>query len=46
MVKRLKHRFYDRQLLFGAVKLTENANPDKYEYKGYCIGQTVARVRT
>ena len=24
--------------LFGAVKLTENANPDKYKYSGYCIG--------
>ena len=24
--------------LFGAVKLTENADPDKYSYFGYDIG--------
>ena len=24
--------------LFGAVKLTKNADPDKYEYSGYGIG--------
>ena len=24
--------------LFGAVKLTKNADPDKYRYSGYCIG--------
>ena len=24
--------------LFGAVKLTKNADPDKYEYSGYVIG--------
>ena len=24
--------------LFGSVKLTENADPDKYKYSGYGIG--------
>ena len=24
--------------LFGAVKLTKNADPDKYKYSGYGIG--------
>ena len=23
--------------LFGAVKLTKNADPDKYKYSGFCI---------
>ena len=23
---------------FGSVKLTKNADPDKYKYRGYCIG--------
>ena len=24
--------------LFRSVKLTKNADPDKYKYNGYCIG--------
>ena len=24
--------------MFGAVKLTKNADPDKYKYSGYSIG--------
>ena len=24
--------------LLGSVKLTKNADPDKYKYSGYCIG--------
>ena len=35
MVTRFKHRFY--RLLFGSVKLTTNADPDKYKYSGYDI---------
>ena len=27
-----------KDCLFGAVKLTKNADPDKYSYSGYGIG--------
>ena len=36
--KDLNTDFTLRNCLFGAVKLTENADPDKYEYNGYGIG--------
>ena len=29
--------FYCKNSLFGTVKLTKNANPDKYSYSGYGI---------
>ena len=38
MVKKFKHRFCIRYLLIGSVKLTKNADPDKYKYSGYGIG--------
>ena len=38
MVKRFKHRFYIGYCLFGAVKLTMNADPDKYKCSGYGLG--------
>ena len=38
MVKKFKHRFYIKNCLFGSVKLTKNADPDKYKYIGYGIG--------
>ena len=31
----LKAAFAPRDCLFGAVKLTKNANSDKYSYSGY-----------
>ena len=37
MVEKFKHRFYIEELLFGPVKLTKNANPDKYKYSDYGI---------
>ena len=38
MVKKFKHRFYIKWLLIGSVKLTKNADLDKYKYSGYGIG--------
>ena len=38
MVKKFKHRFYIRQLLIWILKVTKNADPDKYKYCGYDIG--------
>ena len=38
MVKRLKNKFTLGDWLFGAVKLTKNADPDKYGYSDYGIG--------
>ena len=37
MVQRFKDRFYTRCCLIRAVKLTKNADPDKYKYNGYGI---------
>ena len=34
----LNSKFTLRNRLFGDVKLTKNANPDKYGYSGYDIG--------
>ena len=34
----LNANFTLRDCLFGAVKLTKNADPDKYSYSGYDIG--------
>ena len=30
--------FSFKNVIFGGVKLSKNANPDKYLYSGYCIG--------
>ena len=38
MGKRFKYRFHNSNCLFGSVKLTKNAEPDKYVYTGYSIG--------
>ena len=38
MVKNIKHRFYISNCLFESVKLTKNADSDKYKYRGYGIG--------
>ena len=38
MVTRFKFWFYFKELLFGGVRLAENADPDKYVYIGYGIG--------
>ena len=38
MVKKFKHRFHINNCLFGTVKLTKNADPDKYEYSSYGRG--------
>ena len=38
MVKRFKNKFTLGDWLFGAVKLTKNADPDKYGYSDYGIG--------
>ena len=35
---RFKHWFWSVASLFGAVKLTKNADKDKYKYSGYGIG--------
>ena len=37
-LKNLSTDFRLRNCLFGSVKLTKNANPDKYNYTGYEIG--------
>ena len=34
----LNSEFTLKYCLFGAVKLTKNADPDKYSYSGYHIG--------
>ena len=34
----MKFQFYAKNSLFGAVKITENADPDKNKYSGYGIG--------
>ena len=34
----LNAEFTLKDCLFGAVKLTENANPNKFSYSGYGIG--------
>ena len=34
MVKKFKRRFYIKELLFQSIKLTKNADPDKYKYCG------------
>ena len=34
----LKTKFNLKDCLFGAVKLTKNADPNKYSYSGYNIG--------
>ena len=38
MVKSFKHKFTIGNYLFGAVKLTKNADPDKRKYGSYGIG--------
>ena len=38
LVKDLNTGFSLGNCLFGAVKLTKNADPDKYKYSGYSIG--------
>ena len=35
MLKKFKQRFYIDNYLFGSVKLTKNANLDKYKFSGY-----------
>ena len=37
-IKKFKHRFFIRQLLIGSVKLTKDADPNKYKDTGYSIG--------
>ena len=37
MVNKFKRRFYIKELLFGSVKLTKNADPDKYKNGGHGI---------
>ena len=34
MAKRFKYRFY----VIGSIKLTKNADPDKYKHSNYGIG--------
>ena len=36
--KKFKHEFYINNCLFGSVKLTKSADPEKYKYSGYSIG--------
>ena len=36
--------FYVGNSLFGAVKLSKNADPDKYSYSGYGIGFDACRT--
>ena len=38
MVKKFKHRFYIKELLFGSVKPTENADADELKCSSYGIG--------
>ena len=38
MVKSLNTKFTLSDCLFGTVKLTKNADPDKYDYNDYGIG--------
>ena len=38
---RFKSRFHIRIYLFRAVKITKNADLDKYGYSGYVIGYEV-----
>ena len=38
MVKRFEQIFYIKYCLFGSVKLTKNADLDRYKYCGYGIG--------
>ena len=38
MLKSLNTDFTLKNCLFGSVKLTRNADPDKYKYSGYGIG--------
>ena len=38
MVKRFKYKILLGDSLFGALKLTKNADPDKYRYGGYGVG--------
>ena len=38
MIKRFKHRFDTRSLLFGVLKGTKNVDLGKYGYSGYDIG--------
>ena len=37
-MRNLKIGFTLQNCLFGSVKLTKNADPDKYKYSGYAIG--------
>ena len=37
MIKRFKHRFYIKELFFGSIKLSKNADLDKCKYCGYSI---------
>ena len=37
-VKKYRHSFTLSNCLFGSVKLTMNADPDKYKYNGYGLG--------
>ena len=37
IVKKFEHWLYIRWLLYRAVKLTNNTDPDKYGYSGYGI---------
>ena len=38
MAINLNTDFTLKNCLFGSVKLTKNADPDKYKYRGYIIG--------
>ena len=38
MATRFKHWFYFRGLLWEYVKLTKNADPDKFSYNDFGIG--------
>ena len=38
MIKKFKYRFYIKNCLFGSVKLTINADPDKYNCSGNGVG--------
>ena len=37
-IRNLNTDFTLKNCLFGSIKLTKNADPDKYKYSGYAIG--------
>ena len=43
MVLNLNTYFRLNNCLFGSVKLTKNADPDKYKYSGYDMGVIIVQ---